>query len=773
MAQTKLFFLLLLLTFSFVSDTASQTNRDWKWRFQASDRVYQIQNDERHFYFADYKENIYVINKQTGIKEALLKENGDQWFGTFLKKGVFLYVDVKGFLQAFDINTKQNLWSFSLVGRDIADITASGDTVFVAEKEAGVRAFDLRTGKEKWFNKEFILDYELKADDNTVFGIGRGGNLFAVDAATGLIKWQYKRHGDFSLLAQNEKSLFLSYRNGVDCSVYAFDKINGNKIWEHAIERCDTFPAALQDDVLYLASLNDPFLLALDALNGKEKWITGSVPQTNEEDAPALEAPTVVGNFLYSGARDGTLYVFEKQTGKLIWKKNLAHEDLRSPLVVGNTGLITDRNKIKAIDLKQGNVLWTFTAFGTVEDLRYESGILYFSDMSKSFNAIDLTKIQRAAKIRKTFGTNKPIAAAVQERIATVTAGGNYERRNGLFSQVTFDEKNVYFTLTNQTSRRGFLYSINLSDGKQRKIAELEAENLSAPKIYKGVAYFYNTPFQGASGDSTRPTLYAIDLGSGETKLSFSLKDNAVSEPEIIEDVLYVAAKDKNVYAYNLRGELLWTLAAEVYPYDSKFAAGGEGTVFLRRNAQVIGAINLASEGLLWSFEKRPLWLSAVPALAKTGVLIGTSHDALYNVDKNTGNIIWQTDFKDDTIYKITVKDNLAFAISETNFSSWLQAVDVNTGKVLWEKNSPRSDYPVIFENNVCVNSETDIRCYQQADGHIAYAYDTKSGFWGFSPTGIALYRVRNNEEEFTGQIQAVNIKTGRILWTLKPPPAP
>jgi len=116
---------------------------------------------------------------------------------------------------------------------------------------------------------------------------------------------------------------------------------------------------------------DDEFVMALDALNGKELWRTRTGQSFREQRGYGPRGtPTVDGDRVYALAADGMLVSVEAKTGKVIWQVNIVdqfHSRIphwgisESPLVDGDRVIVTPGAKgasVVALDKITGKVLW-------------------------------------------------------------------------------------------------------------------------------------------------------------------------------------------------------------------------------------------------------------------------------------------------------------------------------------------------------------------------------------------------------------------------------
>ncbi len=104
------------------------------------------------------------------------------------------------------------------------------------------------------------------------------------------------------------------YIGSIDGSVYAFNIIDGTKLWQFQTNGWITGNVLYNNGVVYFGSL-DGYLYAVNSVDGKLIWKTRT-------DGPISASPIVTnfaGNLaLIAGSDSGSLYVFEKSSGKIL-----------------------------------------------------------------------------------------------------------------------------------------------------------------------------------------------------------------------------------------------------------------------------------------------------------------------------------------------------------------------------------------------------------------------------------------------------------------------
>src|ERR1051326_5248149 len=251
-------------------------------------------------------------------------------------------------------------------------------------------------------------------------------NFYARDPATGALKWKFQTAGERRFAATHLHGaepaaetmpdpfdFYLSspvvwngavYFGSGDTNIYALDAATGVLKWKFKTGDVVHASPAIADGTLFLGSW-DSYFYALDAATGHEKWRfkTGEDPNIHNQVGIQSSA-TVMGGIVYFGCRDSNLYAVGANSGKKIlafnnkgswviafpgvrgWKVFFATSDsglfhaldaktgvqsfqldfkhwpmFSSPAIAGDTLYIgSDQGKMFAIDLQNQKVAWSF-----------------------------------------------------------------------------------------------------------------------------------------------------------------------------------------------------------------------------------------------------------------------------------------------------------------------------------------------------------------------------------------------------------------------------
>jgi outer membrane protein assembly factor BamB len=186
-----------------------------------------------------------------------------------------------------------------------------GDTVYAGSLDEHLYALDLATGQVKWKYKAGPFKAPVSVRDGAVYAGDMDGGFHCVDAATGQKRWVYKLDQEITSGA--------------------------NFVGDHVLFGCG-------DETLYCLSRD-----------GKPLW-KFKVP-----GGPVMGTPAVVGNHTFAAGCDSTLHVIDTANGKDLRGVDLGSQVGASVAVMGDQLYIgTMGNQVLAIDWKKGEIQWTF-----------------------------------------------------------------------------------------------------------------------------------------------------------------------------------------------------------------------------------------------------------------------------------------------------------------------------------------------------------------------------------------------------------------------------
>jgi outer membrane protein assembly factor BamB len=294
-------------------------------------------------------------------------------------------------LYALDRASGAKKWTFKTESRVTSSPAVAADTVYFGSYDGKFYAVDAATGKEKWKFAtpgerrfaathlhgaspvaevmpdpfDFYLSSPAVANGMVYFASG-DTNIYALDAATGQLKWKFKTadvvHGSPAI------SGGVLYVGSWDSFLYALDAATGKEKWRfktgedadiHNQVGIQSSPAVV-DGIVYFGC-RDSKVYAVDAETGEQKWVFSN------KGSWVIASPAVSDGKVYFATSDtGLFHALDAKTGAPVFSYDNNHWPMfSSPAIVGSLAYIgTHQGKLLAIDLRAQKAAWTFDTDG-------------------------------------------------------------------------------------------------------------------------------------------------------------------------------------------------------------------------------------------------------------------------------------------------------------------------------------------------------------------------------------------------------------------------
>lgn len=271
--------------------------------------------------------------------------------------------------------------------------------------------------KWKFPTKSRVMSSPAVADGLVLFG-SYDGNFYAVEAASGKEKWRFATAGERRFAATHLHGalppvetmpdpfdVYLSspavidgtvYFGSGDGNVYALDAASGKLKWKFATGNVVHASPAIADGILFVGSW-DSYFYALDAATGQERWRfkTGDDPDIHNQ--VGIQSSAAVANgMVYFGCRDSNFYALDSRTGEKKWAINN-----KGSWVVGSPAV------------EAGKVYFSTSDSGLFYGVDTQSGAILFSLSSKKWPMFSSPAI---AGNTAYIGTNSGMLMAVDLR---------------------------------------------------------------------------------------------------------------------------------------------------------------------------------------------------------------------------------------------------------------------------------------------------------------------------------------------------------------------
>ncbi|MCX5207245.1 PQQ-binding-like beta-propeller repeat protein [Streptomyces sp. NBC_00237] len=288
-----------------------------------------------------------------------------------------------GSLYAVDVATGNKRWAFNPVdnGGRPSSAAVSGNTVYVATEEK-IYAVDARTGKQKWEfdnatnsngGESLVRPTPPVVRGSTVYingGTLRGGELNALDAATGKKRWAF-RTGSLSTHTPTVSggTVYVIGQDQARSHLFAIDAESGRKRWEYTGSGSFSHSPAVAHGTVYVHGRE---LYAVNADNGKRKWSVKAGEYTGS-------SPTAANGIVYFGM-DDSLCAVDAITGEKRWSFKTDNSVHSKPTVAdGRVYFGSQDKRVYALDAATGERRWTVEADSYVSSSpAVADGTLYF-----------------------------------------------------------------------------------------------------------------------------------------------------------------------------------------------------------------------------------------------------------------------------------------------------------------------------------------------------------------------------------------------------------
>lgn len=264
----------------------------------------------------------------------------------------------------------------------------------------------------------------------TVYFGSYDGIFYALDAASGKLKWKFETAGEKQFEAKGLHGYFpraqtvpdfwdfflsspavdrgLAYFGSGDGNLYALDAQTGQLKWKVDTQDVVHSSPALADGVVYVGSW-DSYLYALDAATGQEKWKfkTGE-DKTNYNQVGIQSSPAVSDGVVYFGCRDSHLYALDARTGREKWKlDNHGSWINTSPAIYQGLAYVGSPIPaiFRAVDIKTGEQRFQLDARMLIfSSPAVADGMAYFGSFNGKLYAVDLKSGQFAWEFQTRAG---------------------------------------------------------------------------------------------------------------------------------------------------------------------------------------------------------------------------------------------------------------------------------------------------------------------------------------------------------------------------------
>jgi outer membrane protein assembly factor BamB len=228
--------------------------------------------------------------------------------------------------------------------------------------DSHVTALDLDTQEPVWttpLQLKKVSRTGLTVEGNTAFVGDHDGNVYAIDVATGALRWTSHAGGlVINSLAASGGEVVAVVQGGRTTRPHliAFKESDGSTSWDVEVQGGAVLASAPAiEDGHVIVGFSDQTVRSFDLSDGSQSWSTRLNSPVFFTGAPALTPDAVLVVDLSGG-----VYRLDLATGDRVWDFALNETVLRSPIVIaGDRALIASSNgHLSAVDLSSGRLVW-------------------------------------------------------------------------------------------------------------------------------------------------------------------------------------------------------------------------------------------------------------------------------------------------------------------------------------------------------------------------------------------------------------------------------
>src|SRR3989338_6773641 len=195
---------------------------------------------DRKIYFGANDGFFYCLDSETGKTLWTYHAKTEILSTPIIVGGIVYFSTIQNTLYALKAQTGEWVWYFNKGYTQKISVRGSSSPVyqdgkiFIGFSDGYFYAFNAFNGSVFWFKKlaeegKFIdIDVPPLVSSKDVIVATYDGNIYALQLATGNVKWKYK-NWDINGLTSNEKAVYLTSSSGV---VFCLNRNTGEKLWD-------------------------------------------------------------------------------------------------------------------------------------------------------------------------------------------------------------------------------------------------------------------------------------------------------------------------------------------------------------------------------------------------------------------------------------------------------------------------------------------------------------------------------------------------------------
>ncbi len=314
------------------------------WKFKTEGRVLSSPAvSGGRVYVGSSDGRLYAIDRLTGAERWRFTSKGPIASSPAVHGDLVYVSSLDGNIYGIEAATGRQRWAFATEGErrftapgihgaiprtermpDPFDVflsspTIVGNTIYIGSGDQHVYALDASTGALRWqFKAGDVIHASPAVAGGLVYVGSWDRNLYALDATTGRERWRYTTGNDttsynqIGIASSAAVAGGLVFVGGRDGHFHAVDAATGALKWVHDNHGGWTIGSpAVRNGVVYFATSDGRRFKALDGATGAVKFDLAN-------NAISFSSPSLAGNAVYYGTSDGWLHAVDIRTGQFL-----------------------------------------------------------------------------------------------------------------------------------------------------------------------------------------------------------------------------------------------------------------------------------------------------------------------------------------------------------------------------------------------------------------------------------------------------------------------
>lgn len=217
--------------------------------------------------------------------------------------------------------------------------------------------------------------------DGTLFVATKSGDLLALDAATGSLRW--RTHLTDYVVRSSPSVANGTVYLGAGFALYAIDASTGKTKWQAATRYVGQSTPTVADGVVVISS-QEEWVYGFNADSGESLW---RIPT----DGVVFGAPAIANGLVALGTDKGTIYGVALKDGVLIWRKTMSGGIVAPAVFAGDRVIFsTNRGQTFAVSVNRGDRLWT-AEVGTQQPMAFMKDLVVLAGTDGGIHTLSTT----------------------------------------------------------------------------------------------------------------------------------------------------------------------------------------------------------------------------------------------------------------------------------------------------------------------------------------------------------------------------------------------